>query len=195
MLPPDPAYFAEVFYCDVAIGSDVPTVDGFFSNGHCFIVLVQTKNARTPKRISSSPHFRAAPVCQKSHAQPIMVNTAGKGYSHILKGSRSVPSRFRKSITPTACPINCTINRTARIPAMEVSKSSLMLKKNARAPSASSEKCGKCFVGCSRPKIGKKFPSSAAEYGTREYPSNTENTEASAIHNTIPVATDAAVCT
>src|ERR1700739_5163192 len=77
---------------------------------------------------------------------------------------------------------------------MEVSKSSLMLKKNASVPSASSEKCGNFFVGCKRPKIGKKFPSSAAEYGTREYPSNTENTDATAIHNTIPVATDAAVC-
>src|SRR6266478_1423162 len=78
--------------------------------------------------------------------------------------------------------MNCTISRTARIPAMEVSRSSLMLKKNASVPSASNEMCGNFFVGCNRPKIGKKFPSSAAEYGTREYPSKTENTEASAIH-------------
>src|SRR6201984_1834150 len=90
--------------------------------------------------------------------------------------------------------MNCTINRTARIPAMEVSRSSLMLKKNASVPSASNEMYGNFFVGCNRPKIGKKFPSSAAEYGTREYPSKTENPEASAIHNTSPAATDAAGC-
>ena len=171
----------------------VPVV-GFFSNGHCFIVAVQTRNASTPSTISSNPHLRAAPVCQKSQAQPIIVNTAGKGYNHILKGSRSTPNRFRNSITPMACPINCTINRTARIPAMEVSRSSLMLKKNASVPSASSEMCGNFFVRGKRQKTGKKFPSSAAEYGTREYPSNTEKTEANAIHSTIPVATAAAVC-
>src|SRR5216683_3237675 len=70
------------FYCDRTIGCDVLFV-GFFSNGHCFIAAVHTKNASTPSAISSSPHFRAAPVCQKSHAQPNIVKTAGRGYNHI----------------------------------------------------------------------------------------------------------------
>src|ERR1700693_3954677 len=48
------------------------------------------------------------------------------------------------------------------------------------APKASSEMCGKCFVGCTRAKTEKKFPSSAAAYGTREYPSVAEKTDPNA---------------
>src|SRR5271155_3985567 len=47
-------------------------------------------------------------------------------------------------------------------------------------PSANSETYGKRFVGCTRAKIEKKFPSSAAAYGTREYPSVAENTDPNA---------------
>src|SRR5580704_14342657 len=39
------------------------------------------------------------------------------------------------------------------------------------APKASNATCGKRFVGCTRANTEKKFPSNAAAYGTREYPS------------------------
>src|SRR6516164_10735339 len=72
------------------------------TNGHCLITRVQTRNADMPRAISSSPHLRAGPVCQKSHAQPSMVKIAGTGKSHILNGSRSGPQRLCNRITPTA---------------------------------------------------------------------------------------------
>src|SRR6202008_2988146 len=114
--------------------------------------------------------------------------------SHILNGNFSGPHRRRNIINPTACPINCTINRTARIPAIVVCKSSVTLNRNASAPNTSSDTCGKCFVGCTFANTDRKFPSSAAEYGTREYPNSTENTLASAIHSTMHVTTCAAPC-
>jgi len=49
------------------------------AKGHCRITLDQTRNAEMPRAISSKPHLRAAPVCQKSHPQPSMVRTAGSG--------------------------------------------------------------------------------------------------------------------
>ena len=72
-------------------------------------------------------------------AQPTMVTKAGTGYSHILKGSRSEPHRRRKSITPTACPMNCTSRRIARMPAMAVSSFSDTLKIKASPPRTRSE--------------------------------------------------------
>src|SRR5580704_1835106 len=50
-----------------------------FSNGHCRIVRAQMRNAAVPKTISASPQILAEPVCQKSHAHPKIVSTAGKG--------------------------------------------------------------------------------------------------------------------
>src|SRR5271156_4253931 len=44
-------------------------------------------------------------------------------------------------------------------------------------PSANSDTYGKRFVGCRRAKIEKKFPSRAAAYGKREYPSVAEKIE------------------
>src|SRR5271169_3850521 len=88
--------------------------------------------------------------------------------------------------------MNWTSRRIARMPAIAVSSFKVTLKRKASPPSASSDIYGKCLLGCRRPKIGKKFPSTAAEYGTREYPSKTENTEASATHRTIQVAACAA---
>src|SRR5450755_4394795 len=55
-------------------------------------------------------------------------------------------------------------------------------------PSAKSETYGKRFVGCKRAKIEKKFPSSAAAYGTREYPSVAEKIEPNASTRIRPVA-------
>src|SRR5216684_9203611 len=69
-----------------------------------------------------------------------------------------------------------------------------MLNRKASPARTSKEICGKCFVGCTRPKTGKKFPSRAAEYGTRDAPSKTENAEATAIHKIIPVTKRAAAC-
>src|SRR5580692_13117909 len=80
------------------------------------------------------------------------------------------------------------------MPAMAVSSFKVTLKRKASPPRTRSEMYGKCLVGCRRPNAGKKLPSRAAEYGTREYPSKTENTEASAIHRTIHVAACAARC-
>src|SRR6266436_8554890 len=48
-------------------------------NGHCRILRVQIRNASAPSAISAKPHFLAVPVCQKSHAHPNMVSTAGGG--------------------------------------------------------------------------------------------------------------------
>ena len=92
-----------------------------------------------------------------------MVSTAGTGYNHILNGSPCVPRLRRSSITPTAWPMNCTSSRIARIPAMACFSFSETLNKNASPASTSNEICGKCFVGCTLPNTGKKFPSRAAE--------------------------------
>src|SRR5271154_4107177 len=51
--------------------------NGTFANGHCRILRAQIRNASVPSAISAIPHFLAVPVCQKSHAQPNMVSTAG----------------------------------------------------------------------------------------------------------------------
>src|ERR1700721_3775243 len=48
------------------------------------------------------------------------------------------------------------------------------------APRANREICGKRFVGCTRAKTEKKFPSNAAAYGTREYPSVAEKIDPNA---------------
>jgi len=119
-----------------------------------------------PKRNFEQPHFRAAPVCQKSHAQPIMVSTAGNGYSHILKGSRSVPVAFARA-SRRPLPDKLDDQTDGQNPGNGSLQIQLDAEKNARAPSASSEKCGKCLVGCSRPKLG-KVPIERSEYGTRE---------------------------
>src|SRR5271170_4982247 len=171
--------------------SDVATVSAG-TKGHCRSSRARTKNASAPREISSSPHFRAGPVYQNRAAHPIIVSTAGNGYNHILNGNRSAGQRRCSNITPTACPINCTKRRIARIAAITVSKRNKMLKRNASPPSTSNETWGKCLVGCNLPNTEKKFPSSAAEYGTREYPSSSEKIDASAIHKTIQVTKCAA---
>ena len=50
------------------------------------------------------------------------------------------------------------------------------------APNASSATCGNRFVGCTFAKTEKKFPSNAAAYGTREYPSVAEKHRAERQH-------------
>ena len=48
------------------------------------------------------------------------------------------------------------------------------------APNANREICGKCLVRCTRANAEKKLPSSAAAYGTREYPNVAEKIEPNA---------------
>src|SRR6266566_1685805 len=144
---------AQNCYCEPA------TVDCELSKGHCLTSRARTRNASAPSAISANPHFRVEPVCQKSHAQPIIVSTAGSGYSHILNGKPCVPRRRRSSITPTAWPMNCTSSRIAKIPAIACFSLSETLNKTASPARTTSETCGKCFVGCTRPNTGKKFPS------------------------------------
>src|SRR5436305_6792074 len=56
-----------------------------------------------------------------------------------------------------------------------------------RTPSTTSETLGNPWVGWSRANTLKKYPSFAAAYGTREYPSNRANTEPNAVHRIIAV--------
>src|SRR5260370_8565249 len=67
------------------------TVDCELSKGHCLTSRARTRNASAPSAIPANPHFRVEPVCQKSHAQPIIVRTAGTGYSPTLNGNPYVP--------------------------------------------------------------------------------------------------------
>src|SRR6266404_3393124 len=151
-----------------------------------------TKNTISPMIITSNPHQMAFPVCEKSHSQPTMVNSAGSGYNHILKGSRSGGQRRRSSMTPTAWPMNWMIRRIARTAVITVFSLKSKLKTNVSAPRNNSEMCGNFSLGCTREKTRKKFPSNAAEYGTREYPSIEEKSDANAIHRIISVANHAA---
>src|SRR5216683_196203 len=70
------------------------------------------------------------------------------------------------------------MRRMARTAAITVFNLKSSAKRKVSVPRKRSETCGNFFCGCTRAKTRKKFPSSAAEYGTREYPSNEENTEA-----------------
>src|ERR1700682_5842773 len=84
------------------------------------------------------------------------------------------------------------MSRMARTAAMTVLSLKSKAERKVRVPRNRSEMCGNFFCGCTRAKTRKKFPSSAAEYGTREYPSNEENTEAKAIQRTMAVEKRAA---
>src|SRR5271170_1325381 len=84
------------------------------------------------------------------------------------------------------------IKRMASTAAITVRNLNSSAKTNVNAPRNNSETCGKRFFGCTRANTLKKLPSKAAEYGTREYPSSEENTDANAIHKIITVAKRAA---
>src|SRR3984957_19199766 len=84
------------------------------------------------------------------------------------------------------------INRIASTAAITVLNLNSSANTNVSAPRNNSDTCGNRFFGCTRPNTLKKFPSSAAEYGTREYPNSDENSDANAIHKIIPVANFAA---
>src|ERR1700726_2481875 len=79
---------------------------GGAANGHSLRSRDCTRKTTNPKTITNNPHQMALPVRRKSHIQPAMVSSAGSGYNHILNGSRSGGQRRRKSITPTAWPMN-----------------------------------------------------------------------------------------
>src|ERR1700686_4086872 len=85
-------------HCAASVG-DTP-------NGHSLRKRDCTRKTARPKTITNSPHHIALPVRRKSQTQPAIVSSAGKGYNHILNGRRSGGQRRRKSITPTAWPIN-----------------------------------------------------------------------------------------
>src|SRR5580692_2212263 len=161
-------------------------------NGHSVRMRACARKTISPKTMTSTPHQMALPVRENSHSQPTMVKSAGKGYNHILKGSRSGGQRRRSSITPTAWPMNWMIKRIASTAAITVLNLNSRLKTNVSAPRNNSEMCGNFSLGCTRANTRKKFPSSAAEYGTREYPSIDEKSDANAIHKTIKVAKRAA---
>src|SRR5450755_3572339 len=155
----------EILHATILHATSEVTVSTAGPNGHCRNSRARTRNAKAPSTISSNPHLRAGPVYQKSVAQPSIVNTAGKGYNHILKGNRSADHLRCNRITPTVCPMNCTSNRIARIAAITVSSLNKILNTKANPPKTSNETCGNFLVGCNLPKIAKKFPSNAAEYG------------------------------
>ena len=60
-------------------------------------------------------------------------------------------------------PMNWTISRTARMPTIAVCRFNDTLKRKASPPRIKRETLGKCFVGWTRAKIGKKLLSRAAE--------------------------------
>src|ERR1700722_1660464 len=81
---------------------------------------------------------------------------------------------------PTAWPTNWMRQRMARMARITEKRSKNKQTTMDVAPSASSATCGNRFVGCTFANTEKKFPSSAAAYGTREYPSVAEKTDPNA---------------
>ena len=58
-------------------------------------------------------------------------------------------------------------------------------------PRTTRDTWGKPRVGCSRANALKKYPSRAAAYGTREYPSSSANTDPNALQRIMTVNTAA----
>src|SRR5260370_9023266 len=90
--------------------------DSPLPKGHCLTSRARTRNAKAPSAISASPHFRVGPVCQKSHAHPIIVSTAGTAYTHILNGSPFVPQPRPSPTPPTPSPTKSTKTPHATLP-------------------------------------------------------------------------------
>src|SRR5208282_1266533 len=109
----------------------------------------------------------------------------------MRKGQRSAFHLRRNSTNPTAWPTNWMRQRIARIARITEKRSKNRHTTIEVAPRASSATCGKRFVGCTRANTEKKFPSNAAAYGTREYPSVAENTDPNASTRISAVASDA----
>src|SRR5271168_2176722 len=89
----------------------------------------------------------------------------------MRNGQCSAFQRRCNNINPTAWPTNWMRQRIARMARITEKRSKNKHTTIEVAPKASSATCGKRFVGCTRAKTEKKFPSSAAAYGKREYPS------------------------
>src|SRR6202030_3694763 len=108
---------SQKWLCHIANFHWAPSAGGA-ANGHSLRSRDCTRKTARPKRITSNPHQMAFPVRRKSQIQPAIVSSAGNGYNHILNGRRSGGQRRRKSITPTAWPMNCMMSRMARTAAM-----------------------------------------------------------------------------
>src|SRR6185437_5211861 len=158
--------------------------------GHCRRKNERPKYTRIPAAMApSDAKIGFRPVERKIAAHPAIATITGSGYSFIRNGNRA--PRRRSSTSPTAWPMNWIKHRIARMARITENKLKSALNKIAVAPSASSEICGNFFVGCTRPNTAKKFPSSAAAYGTREYPSVAEKIDPSAVNKISAVATSA----
>src|ERR1700740_3193498 len=98
----------------------------------------------------------------------------------MRNGQCSAFQRRCNSINPTAWPTNWMRQRIARMARITEKRSKNKHTTIEVPPKASSATCGKRFVRGRFANREKKFPSSAAAYGTREYPSVAENTDPNA---------------
>ena len=114
------------------------------------------------------PHKANQPVETKTNNQISIEIITGIGKSSILNGRCFVPNLFLNKETPMPCAMNCMRILIARIEEMTWLSFMNKLKIKPRAHKKISETYGKFFVGCSFENILKKFPSTAAAYGTLE---------------------------
>src|SRR5258707_13541348 len=104
---------------------------------------------------------------------------AGIGYKYIRNGRGKSGRRERNSSSPTICIRNC---KEMRMTTSAVITSTRRKTQNSAAtvPSVSNETFGNRPLGWTLANRRKKFPSVAAAYGTREYPSKREKTDENA---------------
>src|ERR1051326_4025109 len=132
------------------------------AKGHRLLFQDQSMNNRVPKTKVPRPQpINFKPEVANANTQPPEASKTGNGYNQTLYGRAISGARFRRSTSATHWPMNWTTMRVMRRKSITVSKGR-KLQTIDTAPMTSSEICGNCFVGWSRPKILKKSPFRAA---------------------------------